>query len=96
MCSQHSRRYATGFCVGALAAAAVSSSYSQHELITASLDAVKVSLRVGLRVGRAASALADIDPCTKPSPWSYVVPYTKSADSLLKAYLSKLNVQQVT
>ena len=65
--------HVAALCSGALAAAAVSSSQSLGELVQAGIDAVRVSLRVGLLVARTA-ALFDHPQSNISSSWSYVVP----------------------
>lgn len=65
--------HVSGLCIGALAAAAVSSSQSLSELVQAGVDAVRVSLKVGLLVARTA-ALFGHSESTSTSSWSYVVP----------------------
>ncbi|SPJ88310.1 probable polyketide synthase that catalyse the condensation of one acetyl-CoA and six malonyl-CoA resultin [Fusarium torulosum] len=61
-----------GLCVGSLAAAAVSCSRSLSELVSASVDAVRVALHVGLRVLRTASLFNTSD--TPSATWSVIVP----------------------
>ncbi|KAK6450304.1 hypothetical protein FP744_10006554 [Trichoderma asperellum] len=64
--------YVSGLCIGTLAAAAVSSSKSLGELVQAGVDAVRVSLKVGLLAARTA-ALFGHQRSNGLSYWSYVV-----------------------
>lgn len=64
--------YVSGLCIGTLAAAAVSSSKSLGELVQAGVDAVRVSLKVGLLAARTA-ALFGHQRSNGLSFWSYVI-----------------------
>ena len=59
-----------GFCTGAFAAAAVSSSQDLVQLIPAAVHATVVALYIGLR---AAGVALSIDGNTSPSRWSMIV-----------------------
>ncbi|RFU78923.1 conidial pigment polyketide synthase alb1 [Trichoderma arundinaceum] len=84
-----------GLCIGALAAAAVSSSQSLAELVQAGIDAVRVSLKVGLLVARTA-ALFGHPESTGTSSWSYVVPDAQIplalAEKAIASYRDKANI----
>lgn len=64
--------YVSGLCIGTIAAAAVGSSKSLGELVQAGVDAVRVSLKIGLLAARTA-ALFGHQRSNGPSYWSYVV-----------------------
>ncbi|KAF4989099.1 hypothetical protein FGRMN_9341 [Fusarium graminum] len=81
-----------GLCIGSLAAAAVSCSRSLSELVSASVDAVRVALHVGLRVLRTASLF---DTSNKPSAtWSVIVPEIvlprSSAQDTLDSFVTEM------
>ncbi|OAA34323.1 Beta-ketoacyl synthase [Metarhizium rileyi] len=67
--------HVTGLCIGALAAAAVSSSRSLGELVQAGVDAVRVSLRVGVFVARTAALFGHQESINShvKCAWSYAV-----------------------
>jgi naphtho-gamma-pyrone polyketide synthase len=81
-----------GLCVGSLAAAAVSCSRSLSELVSASVDAVRVALYVGLRVLRTASLFDTSD--TPSATWSVIVPEMvlprSSAQDRLDSFITEL------
>ncbi|KAL7929344.1 putative conidial pigment polyketide synthase PksP/Alb1 [Trichoderma chlorosporum] len=87
--------YVSGLCIGALAAAAVSSSKSLSELVQAGVDAVRVSLRVGLLVARTA-ALFGHSESGGISSWSYVVSESQFplelAEKSIALYKEKANI----
>ncbi|PTB62127.1 ketoacyl-synt-domain-containing protein [Trichoderma citrinoviride] len=87
--------HVAGLCIGALAAAAVSSSQSLGELVQAGIDAVRVSLRVGLLVARTA-ALFDHPQSNISSSWSYVVPESQFplalAEKAIASYKDNSNI----
>jgi naphtho-gamma-pyrone polyketide synthase len=68
----HPNNYVSGLCIGTLAAAAVGSSKSLGELVQAGVDAVRVSLKVGLLAARTAALFGPQRP-NGPPYWSYVV-----------------------
>lgn len=68
----HPNNYVSGLCIGTLAAAAVGSSKSLGELVQAGVDAVRVSLQIGLLAARTA-ALFGHKKSNGSSYWSYVV-----------------------
>jgi naphtho-gamma-pyrone polyketide synthase len=82
-------------CIGALAAAAVSSSRSLGELVEAGIDAVRVSLRVGLLVARTA-ALFGQPQSTGTSSWSYVVPESQIPLAFAEKAISSYNDESVS
>ncbi|WZH40776.1 type I polyketide synthase [Fusarium acuminatum] len=83
-----------GLCVGSLAAAAVSCSRSLSELVSASVDAVRVALHVGLRVLRTASMFNTLD--TPSVTWSVIVPEIvlprSSAQDTLDSFITELGL----
>ncbi|PON26658.1 hypothetical protein TGAM01_v204668 [Trichoderma gamsii] len=68
----HPNNYVSGLCIGTLAAAAVGSSKSLGELVQAGVDAVRVSLQIGLLAARTA-ALFGHKKSNGSSYWSHVV-----------------------
>ncbi|KAM0245977.1 hypothetical protein ACHAQJ_010382 [Trichoderma viride] len=84
-----------GLCIGALAAAAVSSSQSLSELLQAGVDAVRVSLKVGLLVARTAALFGHTES-TGTSSWSYVIPESQFplalAEKAIASYRDKTNI----
>ncbi|KAL7815101.1 ketoacyl-synt domain-containing protein [Trichoderma gracile] len=84
--------HVSGLCIGALAAAAVSSSQSLGELVQAGIDAVRVSLRVGLLVARTA-ALFGQSVSTGSSSWSYVVPESQLPLAVAEEAIASYHVQ---
>lgn len=64
--------YVSGLCIGTLAAAAVGSSKSLGELVQAGVDAVRVSLKIGLLAARTA-ALFGHQRSNSSSYWSHVI-----------------------
>ncbi|KAG8411789.1 polyketide synthase [Metarhizium acridum] len=87
----------SGLCIGALAAAAVSSSKSLAELVQAGIDAVRVSLKVGLLVARTAALFSHQEPNgTSSSPWSYAVPDSQLplafAEEAIESYQVKTKI----
>ncbi|UKZ57042.1 polyketide synthase [Trichoderma virens] len=91
--------YVSGLCIGALAAAAVSSSNSLSELVQAGIDAVRVSLRVGLLVARTA-ALFGHPESDGTASWSYVVPESQFplelAEKTIASYTDKANIPRLS
>ncbi|KAL6874701.1 ketoacyl-synt domain-containing protein [Trichoderma novae-zelandiae] len=85
----------SGLCIGALAAAAVSFSQSLGELVQAGIDAVRVSLRVGLLVARTA-ALFGHPQSAGISSWSYAIPESQFplafAEKAIAAYKDITNI----
>ncbi|KAK8912128.1 polyketide synthase [Metarhizium anisopliae BRIP 53293] len=89
--------HVSGLCIGALAAAAVSSSKSLAELVQAGIDAVRVSLKVGLLVARTAALFSHQESNgTSSSPWSYAVPDSQLplalAEEAIESYQAKTNI----
>ncbi|KAL7941478.1 putative conidial pigment polyketide synthase PksP/Alb1 [Trichoderma barbatum] len=91
--------HVSGLCIGALAAAAVSSSQSLSELVQAGVDVVRVSLRVGLLVARTA-ALFGPSESTGSSSWSYVVPESQFplelAEKAIASYNNKTSIPSLS
>ncbi|KAM6478351.1 putative conidial pigment polyketide synthase PksP/Alb1 [Trichoderma sp. SZMC 28011] len=90
-----SNSYVSGLCIGALTAAAISSSKSLSELVQTGVDAVRVSLRVGLLVARTAALFGRPEPGSTSS-WSYVVSESQFplelAEKAIASYREKANI----
>lgn len=67
--------FATGLCIGALAAAALSCSRSIADLSDSGVDAVRIAMRTGLRAYRAASAIrGEPEEGLPDAPWAVILP----------------------
>ncbi|KAK2612556.1 polyketide synthase [Conoideocrella luteorostrata] len=94
--------HVSGVCIGALAAAAVSSSQSLGELVRAGVDAVRVSLKVGLFVSRAAALFSSQESTdvASPSVWSYVVSDSQFplalAEQVIASYRDEFNIPHLS
>lgn len=89
------KNHVSGLCIGALAAAAVSSSQSLGELIQAGVDAVRVSLRVGLLVARTAALFGNPEP-TGTISWSHVVPESQFPLALAEKAIASYREKNVS
>ncbi|KAF4975324.1 hypothetical protein FZEAL_7857 [Fusarium zealandicum] len=79
-----------GLCVGSLAAAAVSCSRSMSDLVVAGVDAVRVALRLGLRVLRTAALFdSTSNGPTTSSAWSIIIPDSALPKGSAEATLTK-------
>lgn len=89
-----------GFCTGALAAAAVSSSQDLNQLVPAAVHAIVVALHTGLRAAHVALSIDGNTSPTVTTPWSMVVcPQTGgggAAANNLAGVLERFNLQKVT
>nr|A0A2U8NET4.1 RecName: Full=Polyketide synthase 1; AltName: Full=Conidial pigment biosynthesis polyketide synthase [Metarhizium album ARSEF 1941]AWL82991.1 polyketide synthase 1 [Metarhizium album] len=92
--------HVSGLCIGALSAAAVSSSRSLDELVQAGIEAVLVSLKVGLLVSRTAALFSHQasanSSCSSSASWSYTVPDSQLplalAEEAIASYTDKTNI----
>ncbi|KAK5988370.1 Polyketide synthase 1 [Cladobotryum mycophilum] len=93
-------QYVAGLCVGSLAAAAVSSSETLSDLIPTGIDAIRVALRVGLRVGRATTFLDTNNTPNPLSSWTYVIPETtlprSSAEETLLGFTIRNGIPRIS
>lgn len=89
--------FATGFCIGSLAAAALSCSRSIADLLDSGVEAVRIAMRTGLRAYRAASAISgEPQEGLADAPWAVILPDACILNSDINGAIKSFNENRVS